>query len=499
MVKKKTTPITKSTNILGAQEYKPPVVTVLGHVDHGKTTLLDAIRKTDVAKREHGGITQAIGAYQIEITTKEGKKKITFIDTPGHQAFAKMRGRGVGVCDIALLVVALDDGVMPQTKESIAHITQAGTPFIVVLTKADSQGANPEKVKQQLLKEQVLLEGLGGDVPYIAVSAKTASGIADLLDLILLFAQMKGITADPKAVFEGVIIESKKDRRKGTIATVIVKNGTLSVGDAIVSEKKPGKVRALISDTGSMLKEAVPGMPVEILGFSDVPPVGAKVTKQKEQQQLAEEIITPAPVVTAVETKKDEEQPVKKLPLILKTDTQGSLETILAALQGEDIQVILAGTGEPTEGDVLLARASGAFIVGFNLPISSSVVKLAENEGIIVKTYRLIYELEEEIKEVIALFKQGKAQEVILGKAKVQAVFPYEHKKVAGSKVLEGRMAKGDKVRVERNKEIIAEGRIVSIRQGKEDIGKVEVGGECGILLSVSLDFEPEDVILSVR
>lgn len=473
---------------------RPPVVAVLGHVDHGKTSLLDAIRKTNIAAREHGGITQAIGAYQIETQTLEGKRKITFIDTPGHEAFSKMRSRGASAADIAILVVAADDGVMPQTKEAISHIKAAKIPAIVAITKSDLQAADPQKVKRQLAKEDVVLEGQGGDTPVVLVSSKTGKGIPDLLEVILLVAQMGNIVGDPKGTFEGVVIEAKRDRRKGILATVIVKNGKLAVGEEVHAEGAFGKVRALLSDSGQNLKEAGPATPVEVLGFSNIPQVGARVTKSRETGEIA---IPPGTTpIPSSEPKK------KRLAVILKADTQGSLEAIKEAIPQDDVTLILVGSGDPTEADVLLAKAANALIVGFNVTPSSSVLKLAETDGVIVKIYKLIYELHNELEEVITLFKEGGSlpvAEMILGKAQVLAIFPYEKKKVAGCKVLEGRVARGDKVRVERDGLVLGEAWITSIRRGKEEVGKATAGSECGILLSSSLDFEPSDVILSVR
>ena len=475
---------------------RPPVVAILGHVDHGKTTLLDSIRKTNVATSEHGGITQAIGAYQIEHPTKEGKQKITFIDTPGHAAFARMRARGATAADIAILVVAANDGVMPQTKESIAHIKDAGVPYIVALTKSDLPQAMPGKVKQQLLKEGVMLEGLGGDVPAISVSAKTGEGLDDLLDMILLVSQITGITGSLQDPLEAVVIEAKRDRRKGVVVAVVVRSGTLSVGDEITAETAGGKVRALTTDTGENVKSALPGMPVEILGFTDIPVVGSKVVK-KSQLAIPKQAVAAVKQESAIMPQM--EPATSRLALILKADTAGSLEAIKQSLPTSDIMLILSATGDPTETDVLLGKTARAIIVGFNTRVSSSVARLAEAEGVLIKTYTLIYELLDELEEAIALFKQGKPQELILGKAQVQAVFPFDRKTVAGSKVLSGRIAKGDRVRVERGDAIIGEGRVVSLRRGKEDVGKAQTGEECGILLSVPLDFEPQDVILSVR
>lgn len=476
------------------QSFRSPVVAVLGHVDHGKTSLLDAIRKSNVATREHGGITQAIGAYQITTNTKDGQKTITFIDTPGHEAFAKMRGRGVNASDIVLLVVASDDGIKPQTKESIAHIKDSKLPFIVVLTKADLPTANPDRVKQQLMGEGILLEGLGGDTPVISVSSKTGAGIQELLDLILLLAEVHGVSGSVDNPLEGVVIEAKKDSRKGVSATVIIRKGKIAVGEEIVADNTKGKVRALFTDTGASIKEAVIGMPIEVMGFEDVPTVGSSVTA-KENAKTA--LTTPSQ--TAVARAFPSAVEVRKLPLIIKTDTQGSLEAISQSLPMDDVEVLTATTGEPTEADVLLAAPSNALIIGFNVKPGNSVSRLAENEGVLIKTYKLIYELLEELSEVIALYKEGKEQEVVLGMCEVVALFPFDKKMVAGSKVLEGRIVRGDKVKIERDGQTIGEARVSSLRVGKQDIGKVEEGSECGVLLSSNLDIQPHDVILSVR
>lgn len=503
-----------SHSISPSAQIRPPVVAVLGHVDHGKTSLLDAIAKTNVAAREHGGITQSIGAFMVDCSKLlvHGKEKhettnnepitnsyITFIDTPGHEAFAKMRARGANASDLVILVVAANDGVMPQTKESLAHITVAKLPYIVALTKSDLPSANLEKVKQQLIKEGVKFEDVGGDIPVVSVSSKTGKGIAELLDLILLVAQMHNVVLGPNGQFEAVIIEAERDRRRGTVATVIVRNGTLSVGDEIVAENIPGKVRALITDKGESVKKVLPGHPVAILGFSDVPLIGAAVFKKTESSSALPTATKPTEEKSLAVESIQKASETKRLVLLIKTDTQGSLEAVLQSLPKEEVKVILAASGQITEADVLLAKASNGIIVGFNTHPSPSVAKLAEVEGVLIKTYKIIYELLDELKEVLEISKEGKPQELILGRAKILAVFPYEGKKVAGCKVLEGRMAKGDKVRVEREDALLGEARIVSIRRGKEDIGKAEMPLECGILLSTPLDFDTGDVILSVR
>lgn len=465
----------------------PPVVTVLGHVDSGKTTLLDTIRKTNIAQRESGGITQKIGAYQIETVYNKTKRKITFIDTPGHEAFLKMRGRGVLAADIALLVVASDDGVMPQTEESIKHIKDANIPFIVVLTKADAPASDAAKVKNQLLKKGVSLEGLGGDVPVISVSAKTGSGIAELLDLILLVFELHAITKDETSPFQGIVIESRLDHASGPRITLIVKNGKVRVGEAIFFDFGKAKVRALISYDQKNLKEAFPGDPVEILGFSSVIPVGVLIStieKTEPQNTLAQ-----APQQSIEE---------KILSIILKADTEGSLEAIVSAFPST-VHIMEKGTGKITDGDILLAKTTGAIVVGFNTQVTSSALRLAETEHVIIKTYAIIYELLSEITDVLENLKSGKdkAFEEVVGKAEIIGSFPYDKKLVLGVKVTDGFMRKGAKIALVRKGEEIGRATIVSLRQEKEDKGRIEKNQKCGVLLSHSLDFVLGDMLIS--
>jgi len=467
----------------------PPVVAVLGHVDHGKTTLLDAIRKTNIAQREHGGITQKIGASTIEIEHEGNKRKITFIDTPGHEAFSKMRGRGAQAADIGLLIISAVDGVMLQTRESILLLKASKIPFIVVLTKSDSPEKNSEKVRQQLLKEEVMLENFGGDVPSIEVSAKTGSNVRQLLDLILLAFDLYKESGHYKLSennnFEGVIIESRLDPRSGSKVTAIVKNGIINVRDEVVAENVKGKVKNLISDSGKQVEKATVGEAVEILGFESVPAVGSIVYKK---DQLKEEV------------KIQEEEKAKKqegedfLSIILCADTQGSLEAIINSLP-QNINIILKKTGDIEASDIFFAKSVGAIVLGFNIKLKPEVVTLAKTEKVILKGYTIIYEMINEISD----FVQGKLeslQEEILGIAKVLARFPYEKTEVLGISVTEGRVAKGDKVRVLKGEEVIGESYVSSVRQGKEQISKVESGQQAGIILAPRLDFTIGDVVI---
>lgn len=463
-----------------------PVVSVLGHVDHGKTTLLDAIRKTDVAGREHGGITQKIGASSIEIMHDGVKRKITFVDTPGHETFANMRSRGARVADIAILVVSAVDGVMPQTKESIQLIQAAKIPYVVAMTKADLPEKDVEKVKRELSQAGVLVEGYGGDVPTIEVSAKTGSNVKELLDLLLLIFAMKQVDANlsASAPLEAVVIESRLDPKVGPKASVIIKNGTLKVTDEIQAEEVTGKVRALITDTGAQVKEITIGDGAEVLGFDKVPSVGS-VVKTKGATYEA----------TVAEDAKTAGTKEGGLALMLCADTQGGLEALIAALP-EGVNLMRQKTGEVSEADVLYAKSVGAIILTFNVKIRNNIFNMARTEKVLVKNYTIIYELLDELKEVME-GKRLAEMEQIYGVAQIIATFPFEKSTVLGVKVEDGRVAKGDKIRIMRDEEPIGESSIVSVRQGKEATSKVEAGQECGILISPLLDFQLGDVILS--
>lgn len=475
----------------------PPVVTVLGHVDHGKTSLLDAIRKSNIAASEHGGITQRIGASSIK-TIHEGKERtITFIDTPGHETFAKMRSRGVRVADIALLVVAANDGVMPQTKESIQLLKASKIPFIVTITKSDLPEKNIQKVKQMLLKEAVLLEGMGGDVPVIEVSSKTNSNIKELLDLILLVYEMQypegrkeaDVTVSKESQFRGVIIESKLDSKSGPRATMVIKNGTIAIRDELIAESSPGRVKTLINEDGKQVQHASIGQAVEILGFEKVPSVGSIVLKKGDTSEVKAE--------EKEEKKKESYSPYAKesaLSVIICADTVGSLEAIVEALP-KDLLILSQKTGEISEADVLLAKSVGGVAVGFNAKIRGEVARLAMQEKVLVKNYAIIYELIDEISEALA-GKQLALEPKILGKAKIQASFPFEKTKVLGITVLEGRVARGDKITLVRGEDTIGTSTITSVRQGKETVSKVEKGKEAGIILSPYLDFVTGDMVI---
>jgi translation initiation factor IF-2 len=482
-----------------ADEFYPPVVAVLGHVDHGKTTLLDAIRKTNVAVGEHGGITQKIGASEIEVEHDGKKRKITFIDTPGHEAFFQMRGRGVQAADVGILVVSSVDGVMPQTKESIALLKNSKIPFIVALTRSDDPNKLPDKAKQQLLKEQVMLEGYGGDVPVIEVSGKTGHNVKELLDLILLIYELKReanfYPFSASGAFMGIVIESEMDQKSGPRATIVVKNGKLKVREEIYSDDAKGKVRSLLSDQGKNLQEANVGEAVEVLGFEKVPKVGSVVSNtpkvvetlayKEEVPQEAKETISPFDVAEK-----------KLLSIVLCADTQGSIEAITHSISEDNVKFVIQKTGDIEISDILFAKSTGAIILGFNARLKPEIAKLAKTEKVLVKTYTIIYEMIDEIND----FVQGKLdalQEEIMGIAKILAKFPYEKTQVCGIKVSEGRIAKGDKIRLLRDDAILGESHVLSVRQGKEQASKIETGEEGGIILSPFLDFTIGDVLIS--
>lgn len=465
---------------------RPPVVAVMGHIDHGKTSLLDKIRRSNIAAKEVGGITQHIGAWQVEVEDKKsGKKKITFIDTPGHAAFSQMRARGASVTDIVVLVVAADDGVQVQTKESLEHIKSAKVPFLVAINKIDLPSASIDKVKAELVEIGIIPEDYGGKVVTVPVSAKTGQGIDELLEMILLMAEMEDLKADPAAAPEGVIIESLMDSKIGPTATVLVKNGMLKTGDQIFTNGVRAKVKAMINSLNQRVNEAFPSDSVRIIGFKEVPPVGAKVeTKITETAEKK--------VESSVASGEEE----KQLKAIFKADTEGVLEAIINSLPSE-VNVVLKATGEITESDVFLAKTTGAKIFALNVRISPFAQKLAEQEKVVIKTYKIIYDLLEEIQKTILRILEPMINEKVYGKAEVIADFEIDKKRVIGCRITEGKVIKKEKIHLSRNNEIIGDARIVSMKHLKEDIEEAEKGVECGLLLKPQLDFKIGDVVIS--
>ena len=481
---------------------RPPIVTILGHVDHGKTTLLDFIRKSSVAAKEPGGITQHIGAYQIE---HEGKK-ITFIDTPGHVAFEKMRSRGAKVADIAVLVIAADDGIMPQTVEAIKHIQSqslpAGrqVPLIVAVNKIDLPGiakkVQLEKIKKQLSDRQIKLEEYGGDVPIVALSAKTGEGVDKLLETIQIVAELNELTGNPEAAPAGVVIEANLDKFKGAVATLLIRNGTLKKGDQIMVGGIKGKLRGMFDWEGKSIESAGPSTPVEVLGLETVPAVGVTLGQEAEAKETAA-------VKSLVDKLKAGSS--KTLKVIIKADKQGSLEAILASLEkfneeAKIVNFIFSGTGDIGEENIKMAATVGAIVIGFNVKIAPTAQKLAENEHVLIRTYNIIYELLEDVEEVVnTLLKVGQLEEV-LGKADIIAEFPYgKNERVAGCRMIEGFVAKGQRIRVLRESNLIGETKLKSLRKVKEEVNKVEKGNDCGILFDPPVDFQIGDTVESFR
>ena len=458
----------------------------MGHVDHGKTSLLDRIRQTNLVARETGGITQSIGASQINFKGQ----KITFIDTPGHAAFDKMRARGGQAADLVILVVASDDGVMPQTLESINHIKEAHVPFLVAINKIDLPGVDIEKVKKQLVDNGVLLEGYGGDVVALPVSAKTGEGIEDLLEMIVLLAQMESLTGDPQGPLRGIVIESKKDK-SGSVGTVIVKNGTLKVGEQILAGEVWAKVKGMLDENKKRLATAGPGDAVEVLGFESLPPIGASVIGVETSSQKKSVTTTlKAPPLT------DEEQ--KKLKIILRADCAGSLEALTGNL-GQDVVLVAAGIGITTENDVLLAQLVKAKIFTFRVKTSPGVAKLAESEKVEIKNYNLIYQFLEDLKKETLSVSTAQNKEKILGKAEILAEFLVEGKRIAGGRVLEGKFTQGDKIYLQRGGKSLGESQVVSLKKRSKKLIEAKAKEEFGVLLEPQLDFKVGDMLISFK
>lgn len=487
---------------------RSPVITVMGHVDHGKTSLLDAIRQTNVTATEAGGITQYIGAYQVEVKGK----KITFLDTPGHEAFTAMRARGAQITDIVILVVAADDGVMPQTIEAINHTRAAGIPIIVAINKIDKPQANPKQVMQQLAEYGLVAEEWGGDVICVLVSAVTKEGLEQLLEMILLVAEMEELRANPNRSARGTVIEARLDKGRGPVATVLIQKGTLNIGDYILAGVTYGRVRAMMDFKGRRIKKAIPSTPVEILGFSDVPNAGdafyvvqdeklaRQVVEERLEQKRQHEISASGKITLEDLFKEIQEGKVKELNLIVKADVQGSVEALIQAFSKLNtsevrISVIHSGVGAITETDVMLASASNGLIIGFNVRPETGARKAAELQQVEIRLYRVIYEALEDIKAALEGLLEPELKEVVLGRAEVRETFRIPKAGVvAGCYVSEGKMMRNSKVRVIRDGVVIYEGNISSLKRFKDDVREVVQGYECGIGLDKFQDMKQGDI-----
>lgn len=489
---------------------KSPVITIVGHVDHGKTTLLDMIRKSDIIKKEAGGITQHIGAYVVELK----KNRFVFIDTPGHEAFTTMRARGVKATDIVVLVVAADDGVMPQTVEAINHAKAANVPIIVAINKIDKPNANVDKVKKDLSKYQLVPEDWGGDTLVAEISALQGKGINELLDLISIQAEMLELQVTPELPASGIVIETKLDKRKGILATVLIQDGHLDIGNYFVVGTAYGKVKSIMDDNGKNLKHVGPSTPVEIAGFNKMPAAG-DVFQVVADDHFAKTIIDGREVEEKKRQKQKQEKvsldnlfeemtkgKLKELNIILKSDTQGSLDAIqstISILSNEEVEVriIHSGIGTITETDIMLGSASNALVVGFNVNIDVNAQKLAKNEKIEIRTYTIIYDLIDDIKAALKGYLKPKLEEIINGKAEVREIFKIPKIGiVAGCYVTEGKISTKDSIRVLHDNNIIYEGKDFSLKRFKEDVKEVNAGYECGINIDKLDELQVKDIIV---
>jgi translation initiation factor IF-2 len=486
---------------------RPPVITIMGHVDHGKTSLLDAIRKSNIIATEAGAITQHIGAYQVEM---EGRK-ITFLDTPGHEAFTAMRARGAQMTDIAVLVVAADDGVMPQTVEAINHAQAAEVPIVVALNKIDKANANPDKVKKQLADMDVVLEEWGGDVICVPVSAKKQEGIGDLLENLLLLADILELKAKVEGPAEGVVVEAKMDKSKGPLTTLLVQKGTLKIGDIVVIGSTYGKVKAMFTDAGVGVKQATPATPVEILGMNEVAPAGEIFKTVKEEREArslveknkskGEQSITGGALSLSDFSAQVSSGKAKELNIVLKTDVQGSIEPIRDSLlqlgnERVNVRIIHSSSGNITESNVMLALASKGIIVGFNTRPEAEAQRLADLEKVSIRYYNVIYDLINDVDKALKGMLEPTYRDVTEGIAEIKAVFPVQNKgKVAGILVKEGKAARDAQVRVIRGKEVIVDSEVTSLKRFKNDAKEVQAGMECGLGIANFNDYQEGDII----
>lgn len=488
---------------------RPPIITVMGHVDHGKTSLLDAIRKSKVTSTEAGGITQHIGAYTVEVNGET----LTFLDTPGHEAFTAMRARGAQITDVVILVVAADDGIMPQTVEAINHCKAANVPMIVAINKMDREGANPDRVKQELTEHGLVVEDWGGDIIAVPVSAKTRENIDTLLEMVLLTSEMQELKADAGRKAKGTVVEAKLDKGRGAVATLLVQNGTLHMGDSIIVGSTYGRIRAMFDDSSKKIKSAGPSIPVEVLGLSEVPAAGDRFTVVKDEKtarnmaEARKEKIRQESFATSHRVSLEDlysqikEGSVKELSVIVKADVQGSVEAIKASLEklstdDVKVRVIHGAVGAISETDITLAAASNAIVIGFNVRPDNNAVAASERDGVEVKTYRVIYDAIEDIKSAMIGMLDPEYKEVVLGTAEIRATYKISNVgTIAGGYVLTGKLVRNADVRVIREGIVIFESKLASLKRFKDDVKEVNAGYECGFSVEKFNDIKEGDII----
>ena len=488
---------------------RPPVVTIMGHVDHGKTTLLDTIRKTNVTSGEFGGITQHIGAYQVSLKGR----KVTFLDTPGHEAFTAMRARGAQVTDIVIIVVAADDGVMPQTKEAVDHAKAAGVPIVVAVNKIDKPGANPDRIMSEMAELGIMPEEWGGDTIFMNVSAKQGTGVSDLLETVLLVADMAELKANPDQLASGTVIEAKLDKGRGPVATLLVQRGTLHSGDSIVVGTSYGRVRKMTNDKGMEIKKAEPSCPVEIIGLNDVPRAGdvfmaydnykkaQEIAYHRLEKQIEKERNATSAMSLEDLAKKIDEGDVKEINVLIKADVQGSAEALKASMERLEVDtvrvnVIRSTVGTITESDILLASASNAIIYGFNIRPSAAIRKKAEEEGIEIRLHNIIYKALEELESAMKGMLAPVYEEVVIGQAEVRQIYKVSKVgTIAGCKVVDGHIKRDCKVRLIREGIVIYDGKLGSLRRFENDVKEVQNGFECGMTIENYNDIKVDDII----
>lgn len=476
---------------------RPPVVVVLGHVDHGKTSILDFIRKSRVAEKESGGITQHIGAYQIE---HQGKT-ITFLDTPGHEAFSAMRSRGVKVADIAILVIAAEEGVKPQTKEAINHVKKAGIKLIVALNKIDKKEAQPDKVKQELVKYDINVESLGGDVPTVNVSAKTGQGIDELLEMINLVAEMEELKADPNQPASGVVIESRQDAKRGPTATILIKEGVLKTKDIIGTDSAVGKVKGLENFQGKIIEKALPSTPAVVIGFEEAPQVGEKFFVFENLRQAQERTAKKTAKRKGEATMQVVASDKKMLNLILKADVRGSLEAIKEALKSipDDevaIRFLKSEIGDINESDIKLAESANGKIIGFRVKIEPGLKQISQQKKVRILTFEIIYELVQGVRESLSRLLEPELVRTVVGRLKVLALFHAEkNRQIVGGRVSQGKVSKGSSIEIFRNEQKIGKGRLIQLQRNKKEADEIAKDQECGVLLDSPIRVEKGDTL----